>query len=364
MNHIKCHFITLFLSLFLIGCNESTNNTDSVKPQSKEDIVQDSLQKLDSLVLKYIAKNADESIKYAKQAFKVAQTVNTPAGRAKAYKILGNAYSAVIIDSGFFFYHKALIVIDSFNLNDEKGKVLYNLGILNRSAGNYKNYKMLIDSALRFSILINDFSTMSNSFNSLGGFYYNIGEKVIARKMFDSAFAIAKRKLLYLQMGSALGNLARFETDLNKSVALLRQAISYLEKSNGSDEQIAMCLINIGYRVSDTDSALHYYNQAINMVSAEYSPVVTIAAYNNMAYCYLGKGDLRNAEKCILAHALPVATRTNNIDWQSTVYDTYADIMQQKGNPTEAMVYKKKALEAKKTYTALVSPCLINTKNN
>jgi ATP/maltotriose-dependent transcriptional regulator MalT len=83
-----------------------------------------------------------------------------------------------------------------------------------------------------------------------------------------------------------------------------------------------------------------------------------------MAYCYLGKGDLRNAEKCILAHALPVATRTNNIDWQSTVYDTYADIMQQKGNPTEAMVYKKKALEAKKTYTALVSPCLINTKNN
>jgi tetratricopeptide (TPR) repeat protein len=364
MNHIKCHLITLFLFLFLIGCNESANNTVSVKPQSKEDIVQDSLQKLDSLVLKYIAKNADESIKYAKQAFKVSQTVNTPAGRAKAYKILGNAYSAVIIDSGFYFYHKALAVIDSFNLNDEKGKVLYNLGILNRSAGNYKNYKMLIDSALRFSIQINDFATMSNSLNSLGGFYYNIGEKVIARKMFDSAFAIAKRKLFYLQMGSALGNLARFENNLNKSVTMLRQAISYLEKSNGSDEQVAQCLINIGFRISDSDSALHYYNQAINMVSVEYSPVVTIGAYNNMAYCYLGKGDLKNAEKCILEHALPVAIRTNNIDWQSTVYDTYADILQRKGNSTEARVYKKKALEAKETYRALVSPSLISTKNN
>ena len=290
--YIKYSFITLFLSQFLFGCIESTDKTVSFKPQSKEDIVQDSLENLDSLVFKYIAKNANESIKYAKQAVKVAQTVNTPASRAKAYKILGNAYSVTIIDS-----------------------------------------------ALRFSIPINDFSTMSNSLNSLGGFYYNIGEKVVARIMFDSAFAIAKRKLLTLQMGSSLGNLARFETDPKKSVTMMRQAISYLEKSNGSDEQIAQSLINIGYRVSDPDSALHFYNQAVNMISAEYSPVVTIAAYNNMAYCYLENGDLKNAEKCILEQALKVAIKTNNIDWKSTVYDTYADILQRKGNSTEAMVY-------------------------
>ena len=144
----------------------------------------------------------------------------------------------------------------------------------------------------------------------------------------------------------------------------MRQAISYLEKSNGSDEQIAQSLINIGYRFSDPDSALHYYNQAVNMISAEYSPVVTIAAYNNMAYCYLENGDLKNAEKCILEQALKVAIKTNNIDWKSTVYDTYADILQRKGNSTEAMVYKKKAIEAKETYLALVSPILIGAKNN
>ena len=121
--HIKYSLITLFLSQFLFGCIESNDKTVSFKPQSKEDIVQDSLENLDSLVFKYIAKNANESIKYVKQAVKVAQTVNTPASRAKAYKILGNAYSVTVIDS-----------------------------------------------ALRFSIPINDFSTMSNSLNSWGVF--------------------------------------------------------------------------------------------------------------------------------------------------------------------------------------------------
>jgi predicted negative regulator of RcsB-dependent stress response len=99
------------------------------------------------------------------------------------------------------------------------------------------------------------------------------------------------------------------------------------------------------------------------MVSTDFAPEVIIGAYNNMAYCYLGKGDLKNAEKCITGHALPVAVKTNNIDWQSTVYDTYADILMQKGNSTEATVYKKKASEAKITFRASVSASLAGTKN-
>jgi tetratricopeptide (TPR) repeat protein len=354
MNRARNLLVALSLILFLSGCNENTGQAVSVSPQSQKTILMDSLQKLDSLVLKYRVKNADESIKYAKQAGKIALAINTPAARTTAYNIFGNAYSAIRIDSGLFFYNKALSVIDSFNLTEQKGKVLYNLGMLNRSAGNYKNYIMLIDSALRFSISVNDVITMSNSLNALGSFYFNIGEKVNARKMFDSAFSCASKKMLNLQMGSALGNLARFETDEKKSIALSRQAISYLERGIGSEEPTALCLINIGYRVSDADSAIHYYSQAISTVSVEFAPEVIMGAYNNMAYCYLWKGDIKNAEKCMIEHALPVAVKTNNIDWQSTVYDTYADVLQRKGNTADAMIYRKKAIEAKKTYRALV----------
>lgn len=363
MNLTRNQIITLFLSLFLLGCNESKDKAVSSRTQSKQAILLDSLQKLDSLVLKYIAKNATESMEYAKRAGKLAQVINTPTARAKAYNILGNAYSVISIDSGFYFYHKALIVSDSFNLTDRKGKVLYNLGMLNRSSGNYQNCIMFLDSALRFSISANDFTTMSNSLNSIGGFYYDIGEKGIARKMFDSAYAVAKSKSLYLQMGSSLGNLARFEPDQKKSIALSKLAISYLDRSSSSDEPIAMILINIGYRISETDSAIHYYNQAINMVSVDCAPEVIIGANNNMAYCYLDKGDFKNAEKCLEQYALPVAIRTNNIDWQSTVYDTYADILAGTGKLSEAKAMKQKSIAAKKSYRESVSASLIRMKN-
>jgi hypothetical protein len=82
-----------------------------------------------------------------------------------------------------------------------------------------------------------------------------------------------------------------------------------------------------------------------------------------MAYCYLVKGDVINAEKCILDHALPVAVKTNNIDWQSTVYDTYADILKRKGRETDAMVYKNRSIEARKTYRASVSTILPGLRN-
>jgi tetratricopeptide (TPR) repeat protein len=358
MDQIRYYLITLLFVLFLFGCNESPKKAVSVRPQSKEAILPDSLQKLDSLVLRCIAKNTDESLNYARQAGKLAHSLKTPAAWAKAYNILGNAYAVISIDSGFYFYHKALTVADSFNLADQKGKLLYSLGMLNSKAGNYRNCILLIDSAYRFSISVNDFTTISNSLNSIGGFYYDIGEKVIARKLFDSAFAVAKRKLLYLQMGSALGNLSRFETDPQKSIPLQRRAISYLERANGSDVPVAFCLINIGYRTSDPDSAIFYYNKAVKMIVTECAPEVIIGAYNNMAYCYLEKGDRENAEKCIVEYALPVAVKTNNIDWQSTVYDTYADVIQQRGNSTDAMAYRKKAIEAKKAYIASVSASL------
>jgi tetratricopeptide (TPR) repeat protein len=316
MNRSDLQLVPLFLFLLLFGCNERTNKTVSVGEPS------------------------------------------SPAARAKAYILLGKASSVINIDSGFFYYHKAMTVIDSFDLADEKGKVLYNLGMLNRSAGNYRNFIMLIDSALRFSRSVNDFATMSNSLNALGSFYNNLGEKVVARKKFDSAFAIAKHNSLYLQMGSAFGNLAKFEADGKKSIMQSRQAIAYLAGCPGREEPVASILINIGSRVPDPDSAIYYYSQAINMVNAEKAPEVIIGAYNNMAYCYLWKGDLANAERCIMEHALPVALKTNNVDWQATIYDTYADVLQRKGNPARAMVYKKKSVEARKRYRESVAACL------
>ena len=355
MNFIKYPIYVLFFSVLLSGCKKGSDQVDSGLPQSRQSILMDSLQKLDSLVLSKRTKNVTEAVRFAKLSGKIAMTLNSPVAFTKSYIMLGNAYSVFMMDSGFYFYNKALMLIDSADLQEYRGKVLYNLGMLHRAAGNYKTSIILLDSALSSSRLSSDSTTESNSFNSLGNVYYSIGDEVNARKMFNLALDIAKSKSLYLQMGASLGNLAKFETDPVKAIELNKNAIFYLRKCNGSGEPIAQILINIANCFSDPDSSMHYYKLALNLVSVENSPEVIIGIYNNMAYSYLEKGDLINAEKCIVDFALPVAIKTNNIDWQSTVYDTYADILHQKGKLADAIVCEKKAIEAMQTASKLAA---------
>ncbi|MFZ4521488.1 MAG: tetratricopeptide repeat protein [Bacteroidales bacterium] len=351
----RSHLLLLILSMPFAGCQMNGDKNVSGVLKSNQEILMDSLQKLDSLVLQYRVKNADTSMELARLGEKLAFKINTPAARAKADNISGNARVAVNPDSALYFYNKALLVVDSFNLAEIKGKVLYNLAMLKRSAGDYQEHILLLDSALRCSVLVNDPITKSNSLNALGTFYFNTGEVKKAKTMFDSAFSVAVRSSLYLQMGSALGNQARFEADPVKSVAQQRRAIAYLEKGGDGGETVAFSLINIGYRSPNPDSAIFYFDQAISKVTPQFAPEIIMGAYNNLAYCYLAKGDLIRAEQCITEHALPVAEKTNNVDWQSTIYDTYGDILMKKGNEKSAKDYKTRAGRAKDKFREITT---------
>jgi signal transduction histidine kinase len=345
MNSTRNFFITLLTILFLAGCEQTDHYLPSGLTQSQQAVLSDSLQKLDSLILQKRAIKFSESLKYARIAVAIAKKLNTHDAFAKSYIMFGNVYYSSKMDSGFYFYNKALLLIDSFQLAKERGKVLYDLGMLYTAANNYKKSISLLDSALVCSGSIRDFATISNSLNSLGNIYLDIGESMKARKMYDSAFVIAKSESLYLQMGTALGNLAKFESDPKKSLELDKRAISCLQKSNGSNEPVASVLINMGNRFSNPDSAIYYFNHALQLVTEENDPLIVIGANNSMAYSYLDKGDVENAEKCI-DHALSISINTNNPDWQSTVYDTYSDIMERKGNLSQALKYEKKSIEA------------------
>jgi signal transduction histidine kinase len=345
MNDTRNFIIALLTILFFAGCKQTSDYSPSAITQSQQTVLSDSLLKLDSLVLRNRAIRFSESLKYAKRAYEIAKKLNTPYAFARSYIMSGEVYFSFKKDSAFYFYNKALQVIDSFQLVKEKGKVLYDIGMLHGAAGNYKTSVAFLDSALVYSKVIFDTVTISNSLNALGNIYHDMGNDTNARKMFDSAFSIAKARSLYLQMGAALGNLAKFEQDQKKSIIKSKNALALLRKTSGSGETMAMILINIGFRFPEVDSAIYYFRQALQMVDVETSPEVVIGAYNNLANSYLDKNDVLNAEKCI-AYGLTVSINTNNFDWQSTIYDTYSDIMKRKGDLSKALTYEKKSIEA------------------
>jgi len=52
-----------------------------------------------------------------------------------------------------------------------------------------------------------------------------------------------------------------------------------------------------------------YYKLALHSITWENTPEAAIGAYNNLACSYLDKGDINNAENCILNYAIPYALK-------------------------------------------------------
>jgi two-component system, NarL family, sensor kinase len=308
-------------------------------------LLKDSLVRLDTLVNSTKVCNNPLSISYAKNAVDVALKINEEDAKATAYKLMGIAYFQKHLDSSFFYYSMAMKIADDANLLKEKVHIFYNLATLYDAASDSKTALHLLDSSVRLAESIKDYTALSNAYNMIGSIKFNIQDYESSRQMFDSAFKIAVHDSLYKQMGAALSNIARFENDPVKSVSLLKEALGFLGKAKGTEEERANILINIGNRASSPDSALFYYRSALNLVSDSGLTKITIGAYNNMAYSYLEKGDIAMAESCLQDHAIPVALKDKDSDWLSSLYDTYADICIQKGDYKKAVEMQKKALQ-------------------
>jgi two-component system, NarL family, sensor kinase len=307
--------------------------------------LKDSLIILDSLVRMTRTNNNALSLQYARDAWRIAQRIGTNEALVEAEMLLGLSFIKNYKDSSFFYFNRAITQAANSNLLEFKVKLTYDLAILYGAALDYKQSVILLDSTIRLAEAAKKFDAMADAYNSLGNIYSDLHDNSNAKLMFSKSFNIAREHGLFKQMGVALGNLAKFESEVNESVRMQKEAITYLKKTNGTEEEVAYVLINIGNRYTKPDSALFYYKKALSIVKDANAKDIIIGAYNNMAYSYLDLGKIDQAEDCLVEHAIPLALAEKNDSWLSTLYDSYADILVAKGSFKEAVTWQKKALK-------------------
>ncbi len=301
----------------------------------------DSISILDSLVNRNKVSNNTAAIRYAGKALIYAENHGTLQGLIRAYMLMGEAFKKNYKDSSFIYYSKALKLSYS-GYEKERSNIFLNLALIYKSALDMNKAFQYIDSSITFAQKTKNSRVMSDAYNILGNIKKSIQDKD-ARAMYDSAFNIAQRYSLYKQMGNALGNLAKFDTNVRESIKKHKEALGYLQKSQGSEEEMAQILINIGFRYPRPDSALFYFTRALELAKLGKFPETEVGAYNNMAYSYMDMGNLAMAEICV-QNAIPIAELDINHDWLSTLYDTYADILNTKGEYKRAVQLQKKAM--------------------
>ena len=306
----------------------------------------ETLRALGILVEKNKVSNNALSVKYAKMALAIARKTDSLTNLVDAYTWIGKAYLQNHKDSSYFYYTLAFQIADSMNLIKQKVHIFYNLAYLYSAAYNYKMAMPLLDSSIRLAESAKSHENIANAYILLGTIKFNIHDYENAKLMYDSALKVAKRNLLYKQMGVAISNLARkpFEKDTVKSVAMSKQALFYLSKVTGVEEEMARIFNNLGFIQLNPDSALFYYKSALNLALNANLPKVLFGTYNNMAYSYIDKRDLSQAESCLKDKAIPLATELNDVDWLASLYDTYADVCKQKGEYKLGLEFQKKAM--------------------
>ena len=230
-------------------------------------------------------------------------------------------------DSAYFYYSQALRICDNLNKAESKPEIFYRMALLNSEAGNYPLALNLLDSSIQFAGLYKDSATLSNCYNEYGNIKFAMGDNEGAKNMFQQVYRIAKSNNLYKQWGSSLGNLALHESDQEKSIKMLKEGISVLKKGQDCEPEMAYIYVNLGYYFTNPDSAIFYFNKALEYAGKGHSDETLIAAYNNLAYAYLDKKDVEKAVYLLKNEAIPLAVKDRNLNWLSKLYDSYADLM-------------------------------------
>ncbi|MDP4280999.1 MAG: ATP-binding protein [Bacteroidota bacterium] len=341
---LPCIFISLVL--IQLSCSRAS---DSSSDSSPAESVMDSLNKFDAKVTELRNINSKKSIEYARKSIRLKDVNKFPKALIKANIILGTALMTEQTDSGYFYLSEAMKISSQYGINEFMQEIYYNLSKIYTESMDYKMAMIYLDSVLHTGKNMSRFDLISNAYNDLGVLKLNLHDNEDAKRLFDNSLRIATVHSLKKQIGVALGNLARLENDPKIVKTLMRKALNVLQQTTGAESAIAQLKIDIGNRCDDPDSAIFYYKSAINAVDTGSSDEILLIAYNNLAYSYIDKKEVKQAECFLVNRAIPIAEKWKNFDWLATLYDTYSDVLLAENKPHEAAMAEKKSYKCRET---------------
>ncbi len=346
---MSLHRILILISLCVFLCLQTACNrrdADSVSNQT-EPAVLDSLRYYWKEMKK--TKLADQSA--ARMAAEKALRLSRAKGnlREQAYTSLyaGTVYLESDPDSSLLLTNNALALAKQSIEDSILQTVYYNLAYLNYLAGSYPQSIKLLDTAISYADERKDSKTVVNSLLVMSNIDRAQGNTEQARMDLIKALTLAKQNKMDVQTGAILGNLGGLAGSSDSAVLLLREAAGILSKVPYAKEELTSVMLNLANYMTNPDSAVVYYNRAIELAKKASLSELEIAAYNDLGCTYIEQGKFGLAEICLRDHAIYEAQKTGNNDWLSTAQESYAELLEKKGDFRNAYMYQKESAKSR-----------------
>jgi tetratricopeptide (TPR) repeat protein len=285
-------------------------------PNAQEDTAKVNL--LSDLSQSYLFINPDEQLKYAKLALELAQKLGDEIHLAKAYNVLGNAYSCRgNSDEAILNHMHALVIADKYGNEQMAIGLKINIGLECAQQEKVDDALDYLEAALKSSKKLGDDELISYSYQNLSAAkfqmasaYHNKNETRKAQKMLNGALndlnaAIEIHKKSNNKMALALGyqglgdiyipmqNLAEAENSYNTSLSLAKEIeikeieardhlgiarICFIRKDYARAEDECKMAMSIGKEIGNSDivqraSSLSKTNKEAAQKSAPLVPV-------------------------------------------------------------------------------------------
>ncbi len=301
-----------------------------------------------------------ESEKFAEKTLLLANKINWPKGRGKAFNVLGSLGLAKSeYDSSITSFKRALEIADSFDLTSLKGTVLVNLSNVYSERSDYSKALELLHEGLKVLEKLKDDQRIGGTLTNIGIIYYYQEEFDTALHYYERAIHIFKKlndernlSYGYSNIGGIYANQGKF----TKSLYFFREAARYKKKYkdlNGlsiSYQNIAEILNHLYtlpidslnafhdlYQYADLknikkslqDSAKYYLKQGIRIARQINSPYNIMQSYSTLGAIYFTNQEYRKAINAFLQAlkmSQEIGAKQNQLYHYNHLYDTYKSI--------------------------------------
>lgn len=302
----KFRSIIVFLLLFFSGKSFAQSKADSMIaliPSQKDDTNKVNL--LNAISWEYYATESSTSLNYARQALKLAETINFKYGIATALNTIGIAYYFKgHYPEALKVYIRATRILEAMNPPAlKKLSALYNnIATVLIELRRYQDAELYFRKSLKVDGDAGDKLGMAQSYNNIGLIYKEQNKYDTALSYYFKAYALRKEINDKRGMPSTLTNIGvsyilTHKADLGQKY--LNQALQ-LYRENKDTMGLAIAMNSFGDLYEENqqfDIALKYYDSSL-VISKQQSLLSYISySYYSMAGVYGKKKDFENAFK-------------------------------------------------------------------
>ena len=262
-------------------------------------------------------------------AYLMLQQAGNDTVRMNACSMLGEFYDDISIDSGLFYCNKGIAIAEKLDLQLNKAKMLAIMGWPLMKEGNYPKALRVISLGLKIA---------ENPYNKkkIGMLPKGQSPEIYQRRVVGLLYAALE--FLYFYVGN-----------YEKQIVVAHEAISRLE-SAGDKVNLAGVYTDIGdsyLKLNNTDSALHYQQQALNYYStfSFEDRKFEGGTYSSLGLIYEQLGNMNLAMENY-QKAVQVSVQHGNLRHTGDAYLQLANLHQSSKKTDSGFLYAKKALEA------------------